>query len=185
MASATGYRPGLLVVAVAALAVAGCFPLAATYVHLDSPGIRHVQAICRDIGPPVLAAWESSGVRFEATLKPLYAAKSGEGFVRVQGRKDSIVRPAEPLGRIVRKDGNAPTELRFGFERRDEVLSPHAIPVPPHGTVWHTFVFTGLPPIDFPGRLELPAMIVDGVSMPMPAFEFEIRPWAGFAPINC
>ena len=103
---------------VAGLALAGCFPLAATYVHLDSPGIRHVQAICRDIGPPVLAAWESSGVRFEATLKPLYAAKTGEGFVRVQGRKDSIVRPAELQGRIVRKDGNTPTELRFGFARR-------------------------------------------------------------------
>jgi len=175
----------VFVAVIGAFAVVGCFPLAANYVHLDSPGIQHVQAICRDIGPPVFATWESAGKRFQVTLKPLYAARTGEGFVRVQGRKDSVVRPAELQGRIVRTDGIAPAELRFGFARRDEVLSPHAIPVPPHGTIWHTFVFTGLPSIDFPGRLELPPMIVDGVSVPMPAFDFEIRPWAGFAPINC
>ena len=103
----------------------------------------------------------------------------------MQARKDYVVRPAEPQGRIVRKDGESPAELRFGFVRRDEVLSPHAIPVPPHGIVWHTFVFTGLPPIDFPGRLELPPIIVDGVTVPMPVFDFDVRPWAGFAPINC
>jgi hypothetical protein len=181
----TGHRAGLLGAGIAALAVAGCFPLAANYVHLEAPGIRHAQAICRDIGPPVFATWQSAGVRFEVTLKPLYAAKTGEGFVRVRGRKDSNVRPAGTQGHIVRQDGASPAELRFGFERRDAVLSPNAIPIPPHGTVWHTFVFTGLPAIDFPGRLELPAMIVDGVTVPMPAFDFEVRPWAGFAPLNC
>jgi hypothetical protein len=119
-----------LAAALPIVAVAGCFPLAANYIHLD-------------------------------------------------------IRPVEPRGRIVRTDGSAPAEIAFGLARRDEALAPGAIPVPPHGNAWHRFVFTGLAPIDFRGRLELPPMVVDGVTVPVPAFSFEVRVWAGIAPLNC
>lgn len=174
-----------LALACVAFAVAGCFPLAANYIHLEAPGVQHKLALCRDIGPPTRATWQAAGVRFQVALKPPFESQRPEGYIQVWARKDLVIRPSEPRGRVVRTDGGAPAEIAFGLERRDDVLAPNAIPVPPYGNVWHTYAFTGLPAIDFPGRLELPPMVVDGVTVPMPAFTFDVRGWAGFAPLNC
>lgn len=174
-----------LAAALSTVTVAGCFPLAANYIHLDAPGIGHRPALCRDVGPPSIATWEAAGVRFRATLKPPFDSKRGDGYLQAWAPKGLDIRPAEAQGRIVRADGGAPAEIRFGLARRDDALPRYAAPVPPQGDVGRTFVFTGLPPIDFPGRLELPPMVVDGVTVPMPSFAFEVRPWAGIAPLNC
>lgn len=168
-----------------AAGLAGCFPLAANYIHLDAPGIQHKLALCRDIGPPSFATWQAAGVRFQATMKPPFGSRGGDGYLQVWARKDLVIRPLEARGRIVRTDGGTPAEIAFTLERSDDVLAPNAIPVPPYGNVWHRYAFKGLPAIDFPGRLELPAMVVDGVTVPVPAFAFEVRGWAGIAPLNC
>jgi hypothetical protein len=76
-------------------------------------------------------------------------------------------------------------ELRFGLKRREETRPKFESALGPTDNTWHTFVFTGLPPIDFAGRIELPPILVDGKAVAMPAFDFEVRPWASLAPLNC
>jgi hypothetical protein len=49
----------------------------------------------------------------------------------------------------------------------------------------HRFEFVGLPAIEFSGTLTLPVIVVDGVKVQLPVFEFERRPYGGFAPLNC
>jgi hypothetical protein len=169
----------------AAVALAGCIPLAGSYVHLEAPGIRHVEGICRDIGPPAIATWDSGGVRFELILRPLFESSKAGSYLRVRARKDADVRLAEPQGRLYRREGASTKEWRFGLLLREADPMRYESALGPTATTWHTFSFTGLPPIDFSGRLELPLILVDGKPIPMPAFDFEIRPWATFAPLNC
>ena len=49
----------------------------------------------------------------------------------------------------------------------------------------YRFVFSNLPPINSPGTLELPDVLVDRVVLASPIFAFERRAYAGMVPLNC
>ena len=161
----------LLAIGALAATLSGCFPYVTSYVHLDAPGVKHLQAACRDVGPPVFAYVESSGLRVEVTMEPgLLASRSKSGFLRVRTESSAVSIP-DPIG-YVTPTGRPEMSFR---------LTPGV-----SGTSYsQQFDFVGLPPITFSGTLKLPLIVVDGLRIQLPVFEFERRPYASIVPLNC
>jgi hypothetical protein len=164
----------------------GCFPYATSYVHLEAPGVNHIQAACGDVGPPVFASYERNGVRFDVTLEPGWASRSEAGFLRLRAPQHVTVSIPDPSGYLTRGDKGGQPAHRFELKRMVHPESRHADELlMRRGVIDYRFDFVGLPPITFPGTLSLPTVHVDGVAVTSPTFAFERRPYAGIAPLNC
>lgn len=164
----------------------GCFPYVTSYVHLDAPGVNHLQAACGDAGPPVFASYERNGVRFDVTLEPGWASRSKAGFLRLRGPQQVTVSIPDPSGYLTQSDKGGQPALRFELKRMAHAEHRYAGELlMRNGVIEHRFDFVGLPPIASAGTLRLPTVHLDGVAVTSPEFAYERLPYAGIAPLNC
>ena len=164
----------------------GCFPYVTSYVYLDSPGVTHRRAPCYD-GAPLGVVYEKGGASFELVLEPLVLSRSNDAYLTLRApRHVSISIPV------------AVARIRFRGETESQSASVNLNAAPPD---WqgpfveerrrksplaeYRLVFSSLPPINSPGTLELPDVLVDGVVVASPIFAFERRAYAGMVPLNC
>ena len=175
-----------VVVGLTATVLSGCFPYMISYVHLDGPGVTYKRAPCRD-GAPVAVAYEKSGARFEVTLEPHNLSSLQDAYLKVRAPRDVVVSIPDPTAlfkfRSPREGTSISVQLKaaqldwhgpFVEElRRNSPLAEYR------------FVFVAPPPIDSPGTLHLPVVLLDGVAVEAPVLTFERRPYAGIAPLNC
>jgi hypothetical protein len=165
--------------------LAGCFPYVASYVHLHGAGVTHPRAACGQIGPPVFARYERHGVQFDVTLEPGWASRSQVGFVRLRAPHGALISIPQPTGYLLPGSGPDRNPITFVLKRAPPESPLVSEILARSGLVEQRFEFEGMPPITFPGTLTLPSVIVDGTAVTLPAFEFERRPYAGIAPLNC
>jgi hypothetical protein len=170
----------LLAIAVLLATLPGCFPYVTGYVHLEASGITNTGGCA---GPPVFATYEAKGARFAVTLEPGMASRSDAGFLRVRAPQNVVVSMHEAIGYLT-PEGRAP--IRFELRRVEPWEERFAREVlQRQGVLEHRFEFSGLPPIAFSGTLKLPTLYLDGVAVDSPSFEFDRRPYAAVAPLNC
>lgn len=175
-----------VIIGLALAMLPGCFPYVTSYVYLESPGVTHRRAPCYD-GAPMAAVYERRGVSFELTLEPLAMSSSKEAYLKLRAPRGVAISISEPTARI---------RFRGETEKESASVSLKVAPLDWQGPyvddrrrksplAEYRFVFSNLPPINSPGTLELPAILVDGVVVASPVFAFERRTYAGIVPLNC
>ncbi len=164
----------------------GCFPYAADYVYLESPGVSHRRAPCHG-GAPMGVAYEKSGVRFELALEPHALSRSKDAYLKVFAPRYVAISIPEPIARVrFRSDPESqsasiqlkvtPLDWQGPYVAEMRRTSPLAE---------YRFVFSNLPPMTSPGTIELPVVLADGTVVESPVFAFERRTYAGLLPLNC
>ncbi len=164
----------------------GCVPYVTSYVYLESPGVTYRRAPCYD-DAPVGAVYERGGVRFELTLEPLALSHSKDAYLKLSAPRNTAISIPMPIANI---------KLRGQSEVKSTTVLLKAVPLDWQGPyvdemrrksplAEYRFIFLALPPIQSPGTVKLPAVLIDGVPVESPIFTFERRTYAGMVPLNC
>ena len=168
----------------AAAILAGCFPYAMNYVSLDGAEVTYRRSPCRD-GAPVGVAYERGGVRFEVSLEPHALSPLKDAYVKLRAPRDAAISIPESTALMTfagRREATAvhlvaaPLDWQGPYVEEARRKSPLAE---------YRFIFADLPPIDSPGTLQLPAVLVNGVRVESPVLTFERRSYVGMPPLNC
>jgi len=184
-------RPAMIVLmaTVVVACLPGCFPYAASYVHLDADGATPVVAFCGTSGPPVAVRYERQGARLEVSLEPGALRRSKAAYVVVRVARGSTV--------YVNGDAdllsvNGVPELRVALTRTQEPLvdrrfEARKLALLPDSAQFDEvrFELMGMPAIEGAGTLLLPPFTINGAETSLPPIRFERRHYAGVAPLNC
>ena len=132
-------------------------------------------------------AYEKGGVSFELSLEPHALSPLKDPYLKLSAPRHAAISIPEPIA-LIRFSGEsanqfaavnlkvAPPDRQGPYVKDRRRKSPLAE---------YRFVFSNLPPINSPGTLELPDVLVDGVVVASPIFAFERRAYAGMVPLNC
>lgn len=174
----------------ACVALPGCFPYAASYVHVEGEGGTAVLELCRISGPPVGVRYERLGARLELVIEPGALSRTKAPYLSVRvarGRTVSVSDTASVLSAngtrvasVVLQPVQRPTIVRAPGSKPPPQLPPESLP---YETI--RFELVGMPAVDRPGTLELPPISIDGVETRLPPIRYERRHFAGVAPLNC
>jgi hypothetical protein len=176
----------------AATLVAGCLPYARGYIYLDAPGIAHEEEVCQT-GPPVWAVMKARNATVKVALDPGAWSRTKLPMVRLIVPQGTRIDIPEPVAYLEADGHRHAVRLQLVAAYRNypnTAQGQRAIVMTDAlrrktGNEFYTYEFVENPTPYERGRLALPALVIEGERIELPALSFDRRASAGFVPLNC
>lgn len=166
--------------------LAGCFPYAKSYVHLEASGGKPAREICQQHGPYVALDFDNSGVQFRVSLEPGNSQRSKTAFVRLRVERDAVIAVPNPVALILDRDGKETAAVKLALTHGSQERAARLISSARDAAVAeYLFEFVDLPPLSSPGSLKLPVVYAGDVAVSLPLIRFDRRAYVGVLPLNC